>query len=238
MEITGPFAFRDVDSRCALRSYGVMRVDHLVWYTADLAEGRRHFGARLDAEPLHGGEHPGEGTANALLSLGPSTYLEILGRDPGQCDASLDAGVAALRGHGLYHWAVGGVDLERLSQRAAAAGLTGGERVPGGRVKPDGKRLDWVCWGLRDHGFGSLIPFFIDWRGSEHPALSAPRGGQLASIAVHTPEAERLRAIFDVLQLDIPVIAGETPRVEAVLDSGKGRMTLASFAPLPRGYVI
>lgn len=215
-----------------------MRIDHLVWYTADLAEGRRHFATTMAAEPRYGGEHPGEGTANAILSLGPATYLEILGRDPRQAADALDAEVASLRGQGLYHWAVGGGEPDRLSRRAAAAGLAGGAVVPGGRVKPDGKRLDWRCWGLRDHGFGSLVPFVIDWCDSEHPALSAPRGGNLVGFEVHTPEADRLRRIFDVLELDIPVIAGAEPRMAATLESGRGRMTLTSFSPVPRGYVI
>ena len=215
-----------------------MRVDHLVWYNADLAEGRRYFASHLDAEPLYGGEHPGEGTANAVVSLGPSSYLEILGRDVKQGEKGLDPEVAVLRGAGIYHWAVGGVDLAALSRRAAAAGLDGGALVPGGRIKPDGKRLEWVCWGLRGHGFGSLIPFFIDWRDSDHPALSAPRGGTLARFEIHTPEPDPLRALFGVLDLDVPVIAAAAPGVEAVLDSGRGRTMLRSFAPVPRGYVI
>ena len=215
-----------------------MRIDHLVWYSADLDEGRRFFDARMDCDSLYGGEHPGEGTANAVMSLGPATYLEILGRDPGQGGRGLDAEVAALRGHGLYHWAAGGVDLDRVRRRAAAAGLTGGALVPGGRLKPDGKRLDWVCWGLHGHAFGALVPFFIDWRDSEHPALSAPRGGALSRFQVHTPEPDRLRALFEVLGIDVPVIAAPAPGVEAVLVSGRGLTTLRSFVPVPRGYVI
>lgn len=215
-----------------------MRIDHLVWYTADLAAGRRRFAAEMDSEPLYGGAHPGEGTANAVLSLGPATYLEILGRDVHQGSQGLDPEVAALKGHGLYHWAVGGVDIEAVARRATAAGFAGGELVPGGRVKPDGKRLDWLCWGLRGHGFGSLVPFFIDWRDSEHPALSAPPGGRVAKFEVQSPEADQLRTLFDVLGLNIAVTAAETPCVVAELESGRGRLTLRSFSPLPRGYVI
>lgn len=215
-----------------------MRIDHLVWYDAQLAEGRRHFESCMDAAPLYGGEHPGEGTANAVLSLGPSTYLEILGRDPAQPATVLDAEVAALRGRGLYHWAVGGLDIARAARRASARGLKGGAPAPGGRLKPDGKRLDWVCWGLHEHGFGALVPFLIDWRDSEHPARSAPQGGRIASFAIHTPERDRLCAIFEALEIDVPVRAAAMPRVEAVLESSKGRTVLGSFAPLPRGYVI
>lgn len=215
-----------------------MRIDHLVWYGADLAAGQRHFAARMDAAPLYGGEHPGEGTANAVMALGASTYLEILGRDPGQPEHCLDPEVKSLAGSGLYHWAVGGVDLAEVADRAARAGLEGGGLVPGGRVKPDGKRLDWLCWGLRNHAFGSLVPFFIDWRDSEHPARSAPLGGSLASFEVRTPEAEQLRGIFWILGLDIDVAESAEPCVVATLESSKGRTELRSFAPVPRGYVI
>ena len=215
-----------------------MHVDHLVWYNADLSQGREFFAGRMDAEPLYGGEHPGEATANAVLGLGPSTYLEILGRDTGQQETQLDPEVRSLRGAGLYHWAIGGIDLVDLADRATRAGLAAGPAVPGGRIKPDGQRLDWVCWGLRDHAFGALIPFFIDWRASEHPAVSAPRGGRLSSIRVFTPEAEQLRGIFWILGLAIEVVEHDVAGVVATLESSKGVTELTSFTPLPRGYVI
>ena len=227
-----------LDGACNLAFDDVMWIDHLVWYNSDLAEGRRFFSERMDCQPLYGGEHPGGGTANAVMALGPETYLEILGRDPRQSANTLDAEVKNLSGSGLYHWAVGGVNLQRLAKRARLAGLEAGPLVPGGRVKPDGSWLGWTCWGLRDHGFGSLVPFCIDWRGNEHPAVSAPHGGKLASLEVHCPQPDELRRLFDVLDLAIVVKASETPSVVAVLESGKGLVELRSFRPLPRGYVI
>jgi hypothetical protein len=47
-----------------------------------------------------------------------------------------------------------------------------------------------------------------------------------------------LRDIFRVLDLEIPVVAGAVPQLVATLKSRKGRMTLSSFSPVPRGYVI
>jgi hypothetical protein len=215
-----------------------MHVDHLVWYSADLAEGRGFFADHMKCSPLYGGEHPGEGTANAVMALGERTYLEILGRDPGQDEASLDPEVARLRGPGLYHWAVGGVDLAALAERAADAGLEGGDLVPGGRTKPDGKWLGWTCWGLRNHAFGSLVPFFIDWMDSEHPALSAPLGGRFIDLEVFTPDAVALKRIFDVLNLDIKVSTAVSPAILATLEGRRDPVHLNSFSPLPRGYVI
>lgn len=215
-----------------------MRIDHLVWYTSNLAEGRRYFARHMDCEPLYGGEHPGEGTANAVLALGPSTYLEILGRDPGQGGEGLDPEVKNLCGSGLYHWAVGGAELQVLAERAGAAGYASGALQLGGRQKPDGTLLSWTCWGLRGHGFGSLVPFFIDWMGSEHPAVSAPLGGKLVDFAVHSPQSDELSRLFDALKLEIMVKKAETPEVVAVLESGKGQVELRSFLPVPRGYVI
>ncbi|HQX85361.1 MAG TPA: VOC family protein, partial [Aestuariivirga sp.] len=73
-----------------------MRVDHLVWYCADLAEGERFFAERMDRASAYGGVHPGEGTANRLLSLSDATYLEILGRDPAQPETNLAPEVRSL----------------------------------------------------------------------------------------------------------------------------------------------
>lgn len=215
-----------------------MRVDHLVWYCADLDRGRRFFTDSMDAAPVYGGIHPGEGTRNALLSLGDQTYIEILGRDPEQPEASIEAEVRALRGEGLYHWAVSGRDLAALKAAVAAAALEGGELVPGGRTLPNGKWLGWTCFGLKNHGFGALVPFVIDWMESEHPAKAAPRGGRFIGIEAFTPEPRQLAKIYGVLGVEIPIREAASPALAVTIESGRGRRTLRLFDPVPRGYVI
>ena len=215
-----------------------MRVDHLVWYCADLAEGERYFAERMDCGSAYGGIHPGEGTANRLLSLSDATYLEILGRDPAQVAASLAPEVRGLSGSGLYHWAVGGVDLSELRQKAIAAGLAGSDLVTGGRALPNGSWLGWKCFGIHDHGFGALVPFFIDWMDSEHPAKTAPPGGSLAGVEVFSPQAEELRDLYGILGLDIIVTKATAPAFSATLESRSGQHVLRMFDPVPQGYVI
>ena len=52
--------------------------DHLVVGIRSLAEGTGQLIRLLDVAPALGGTHPGRGTENALVSLGPGEYLEII----------------------------------------------------------------------------------------------------------------------------------------------------------------
>jgi hypothetical protein len=215
-----------------------MRIDHLVWWCGDLPEGERQFAQWLDAAPAFGGVHPGEGTRNALVSLSPETYIEILGRDPAQPESAIEAEVRGLAGAGLYHFAMGGVDLRTLKDRAEAAGLTGSGIVTGGRTLPDGRPLSWSLYGVRDHGFGALAPFFIDWNRSDHPAGTAPRGGRLLRVEAATPDPAGLRRLYEALGVAIPVRRADQPSLAVTIASSKGERTLHTLQPCPRGYVI
>jgi hypothetical protein len=215
-----------------------MHADHFVWYCSNLSQGERYFASKMDCGSAYGGVHPGEGTANHLMSLSDATYVEILGRDPAQQESSLAPEVQALVGHGIYHWAIGGVDIAETRARALAAGLASSELVAGGRRLPNGNWLGWKCFGIHKNEFGALVPFFIDWMDSEHPAKAAPRGGHLQSIEVYSPRAKRLRDLYEVLGIHIPVHEAEVSGLSVTLMSTKGPTVLRMFDPVPQGYVI
>lgn len=181
-----------------------------------MAEGRRLFGV----DPAPGGVHPGLGTRNALLSLGESVYLEVIAPDPEQDPGrTLGAKLATLGEPGLITWAAATPDLEAVAAAAVRASLEVRGPVPTERRAPDGTVLRWRLLFLGGHAFGALVPFFIDWLDTPHPARTNPVGGRFLALEVRSPEADALNTLYQ--DLDIPVIAvrsgtaGLTARIEA-----------------------
>ena len=213
-----------------------MRIDHVTWFAPELSAANEYLASRLDCTPAYGGVHPGEGTCNSLVSLGEASYLEVLAFDPDQ--ANPPGELASLAGQGVYHWAIGGVDLVAIKSRAARAGIETSDIVSGGRRLPDGGWIEWDTLGIARHGFNALVPFFIDWRECAHPATLAPTGGQLVNIELVTPRAAELRSLFACLDLNVAVQDGERPGIAVTIQTRRKVLVLRSFDPLPQGFVI
>ena len=204
------------------------RVDHLVYAAPDLARGVEEIEKLLGVRASPGGQHPGGGTRNALVSLGSSTYLEIIASDPDQPPPARPRpfGIDRLAKSRLVAWAVKGADLEKVRDDAARKGVELGEVRSGSRRRPDGVVLSWR---LTDPGVvisDGIVPFFIDWGESAHPARTATGGVSLIELRAEHPDAERVGGMLRQLGIDLPVRTGSAPALIAVVDCSRGRVEL------------
>jgi hypothetical protein len=210
-------------------SQNVLRLlDHLVYAVPDLDAAVTDLEQRLGVRATPGGQHPGRGTRNALIALGPDTYLEILAPDPEQPVPAAGRwfGVDEKVPARLAGWAAKRSDLPRVAASAAQRGVPLGPVVAGARQRPDGVTLKWT---LTDPGAASgvtLVPFFIDWSDSPHPAATAARGPGLESLHAEHPRPDRAREPLAALGIDLPVVAGPRPALVATLRTVSGRLEL------------
>jgi hypothetical protein len=204
------------------------RVDHLVYATPDLARGVAEIERLLGVRAVPGGQHPGRGTRNALVALGPRCYLEIIGPDPDQPPPQVARhfGIDELRQPRLAGWAANGTQLRALREDAVRNGIPLGEVGQGSRRRPDGLLLSWDYTDSRTVVAEGVVPFFIDWGRSPHPALTAAGGARLVSLRAEHPDAGRVRRMLDTLSLPLPVAQGPAARLIAVIDTPHGRVEL------------
>jgi glyoxalase-like protein len=201
-------------------------VDHLVYATPDLATGVERLQRLLGVQATPGGQHPGAGTRNALIALGAATYLEIIGPDPEQPKPpqARRFGIDDLTAPKLVTWAAKSSDLETLTGDALRQGIQLGPINPGSRRTPQGVLLAWrlTVTALAD----GIVPFFIDWGQTPHPARSAATGATLVDLRAEHPDAERVQKVLSQLGLELPVHAGARPALIATISSPRGRVEL------------
>ena len=204
------------------------RFDHLVYATPDLDATAEALERLLGVRPAAGGRHPGEGTRNAILALGPRCYLEVVGPDtePPARGGPRWFEIDRLRSPRLVTWAVREADLEMAADIAARAGFPLGPVESASRVRPNGQRLTWRFTHPRVLAAGGVVPFLIDWGAGSHPAEGAPGGVRLSRLRAEHPESERVAALLGRLGLDVGVTRGEQPRLVATLETKDGPVEL------------
>ena len=204
------------------------QIDHLVYATPDLDLGINTIVKLTGVRATAGGQHPGLGTRNALVALGPASYLEIIGPDPDQPKpaGSRRFGIDDLKAPRLLTWVAKSNQLDALVASAAAHGVTLGAVIPGSRKRPDGIVLSWRYTDPNVIAADRLIPYFIDWGRSPHPSATAARGATLVQVRAEHPDADRVQKMIDALNLDLRVQKGSAPALIATIDSPRGRVEL------------
>jgi hypothetical protein len=217
-------------------------IDHLVYACTDLESTCGWIAETTGVTPAPGGRHPGEGTRNALLSLGERTYLELIAPDESQTAVSkpLAFGIDALRAPSLRAWACSPADIAGAAKTSRRGGHPLGEPVAGRRLTEEGSEITWTLalpqspraepGAFSDYDV-ALLPFLIDWGQSPHPVTTSPVGLVLEHFVLSGPSPDALRGLLEDIGLKGPwaVEASPAPALRAVLKKPQGgHLTLAS----------
>lgn len=170
-------------------------IDHVILAVDRLEAGVEEFARVTGVMPLRGGEHPGRGTQNALVSLGSGRYLEIMASLP---SAPHPAAIPFTR-LTPAGWALQCQDLAATLSRLQAADFDTVGPTAGSRRRPDGSVVEWQTGLVNGNGLG-LAPFLIEWAvGTLHPSASSPGGCRLTSFGLTDPDPAPLRRFFEAV---------------------------------------
>jgi Glyoxalase-like domain len=200
-----------------------MLIDHLIYRAPDLADAVADVEERFGIRAHAGGKHIGLGTHNALLALGPQTYLEIIAPDPGQPEPSVPRPSGPGRS-GLVGWAIACQDIDAAVADARRRGYDPGDVAEMQRAGPTGVVLRWRL--TLNVVPGGLVPFLISWGDTEHPARSAPRGLILESFHLEHPDPASLAPLLNALGADTQIRQAAAPALIARLGGPHGSKVL------------
>jgi Glyoxalase-like domain len=207
-------------------------LDHLLIGAATLENGIGWLEERTGVRAMVGGSHPGLGTWNALASLGPGQYIEILAPDPAQPGVGTFyvPGLRDFAAPRIATWAARSVDLARGFPATLPHDFSCEPARAGARIRPDGTRLAWTLAfpRHREHlAFDGALPFFIEWGSyDDHPGKSTPPGLTLHALRFSHPEPGSLESALAALGIDGAVKPAAQASIEVELDTPRGRVVL------------
>lgn len=198
-----------------------LALDHLILAGPDLDRLVAETARTTGTAPVAGGSHPGQGTRNALLGLVGGCYLELMAPDPEGRRGDFLASIEDLRNPQLHAWCVRTDDADACARRIEAAGARV-RRMEAGRDLPSGDRLEWELLFPSHHDFAGLTPFFIDWRGSPHPAESLSAEVELRLLSLRHPRPAELADWLQGLGIGSGFGAtADEPRIETAEAPGR-----------------
>jgi hypothetical protein len=210
-------------------------IDHLVIGAATLEAGAAYLERHLGQRPVAGGAHPGIGTHNMLLGLGPDQYIEIIAPDPAQGapphPRPFDLDDPALK-----------LTLEAEPQLIAYVAATpaieavvarlGGSH--GGEVRAMRRgALSWrMAFPPQRQDMGNLIPPLIQWDGARAAAQIPDSGWRLTGLEAQHPDMYALRQAIAARGLEeaLKLRHSPSPRLVAHLRHRDGREAVLASA--------
>ena len=201
-------------------------LDHLVYATPSLEATCRDLEVLFGVRASAGGQHPGRGTHNALISIGPKAYLEVIGPDPSQSGTKpVWFGIDRLTTPKLITWAVRVDGLEAFVKEISPYARMGAVRS-GTRTTPDGTVLSWQLTDPQIENGVGLIPFLIEWNSRQHPAASVITGPPLVQLRIEHPDPTLIANQLRWLRLEVALQQASSPALVALFEGANGLIEL------------
>jgi hypothetical protein len=148
-----------------------VRIDHVIYATADLDDAAARVESELGLSVVPGGRHEGHGTHNRIVPLGGG-YLELMAvADPQEAaDSPMGSAVQARlseQGEGLFAWVIALDGVEQFADRLGLPVITVAREGLSARVA-----------GLAEALRNPVLPFFLERDdGVGDPGEGADAGG-------------------------------------------------------------
>lgn len=178
-----------------------LRIDHVIYVTADLAAATARFRSEWGVEVLDGGEHPG-GTRNGGVICRDQSYVEILAvADVNKPTGAAVSGLLANGGDRLVGWAVQTDDLDAVAERL------GQSPTAGSIVLSDGRAGTWRTVAGSIVMTAPHLPFFIQYDGEPVLPAGEPTADSIAWVEV-AGDSETMRDWLGDEGVDVRVVSG------------------------------
>jgi len=149
-----------------------LRIDHVTVAGMDLKKMQANLAA-VGIRSEYGGPHSNHATEMALTSFPDGSYLELIAVQPNADPKAVAAHYWSPKmkaNAGPAAWAVRSADAAAEVKRLQAAGVTTSALTRSGRIRPDGKKLEWETVNVGPGPNGVFFPFVIrdftnrEWR--------------------------------------------------------------------------
>lgn len=202
-----------------------LKLDHVILAIYDLQTGIEEFESKTGVRPVFGGEHPGNGTQNAIVTLSNGQYIEILAPSD-----DLDSVPEFFRNYreltpiGL---ALSVEDIDDLHASVEQLGYRTDGPQAGSRKTSDDILLSWHTLMIQDPDL-FISPFFICWSsGTRHPSESNEPYCSLKWLELTSPSQKEIKSLISNTggPLDDLKIKKGSARLVFSLDTPKGTCT-------------